>query len=118
MYEKNSFLDKRINTPEIMTIKSAVPHLRPPDRRMVSMIIKFIEIRRILDYLRETADAFNKINSKTDADGAGRRQALLELIMPHLSPENQSQLQTMLTFMEVLKRNRSSARFRPNANNY
>jgi len=98
MYGKNSFLDKRINTPELVTIKSAIPLLEPGNRKMLSILIKLIEIRRLMDYLKETTDTLNKLNTSDD-----KRSALLELILPHLSPENQSQLQMMMTFMEVLK---------------
>jgi len=96
-----SELDKRLNTPELTTIKSAIPLLEPGYQRLMSITVKFIEIQRLLDYLRETADAIGRINSRADEDKNAWRIEMLELIKPHLSPDSRSQLDTFISFMQI-----------------
>ncbi|MCL2703272.1 MAG: hypothetical protein FWE91_06665 [Defluviitaleaceae bacterium] len=97
-----SALDKRINTPELAMIKSAIPHLEPRNRRLISVIIKLIEIQRLLDYLKETAAAINRINAGSGGDENSWRIAMLELIMPHLSPASRAQFQTIVSLLEMM----------------
>ena len=91
-----SALDKRLNTPELATIKSAIPYLEPRNQKLVGLMVKLIEIQRLLNYLKETAEAVNRIN----AEGDNWQFAMLELIKPHLPKSSQDSLDSIMTFME------------------
>lgn len=95
--DRASVLDKRINTPELATIRSAIPYLEPKNRKLVNIIVKLIEIQRLLDYLNETAAAVNELEPSSD----GWRASMLELIKPHLPPNTQAELDTLIAFMEI-----------------
>ena len=96
-----SGLENKMNTPELVAIKAAIPTLSQPNRKLARMLIKMIEINIIYDHLNEMMGLLKLVNAAKDENG--RRDAVFEFMLPYLSAENQTQLRTMQMFMEMTR---------------
>ncbi|MDR1704182.1 MAG: hypothetical protein LBS19_05810 [Clostridiales bacterium] len=93
----NKKLEVRLRTPELMMIKSAIPMLEPKHRKNMRIIIKLIEIQRLMDVCREVAAACNI----RGMDGDGWRTRMLSHLRPHLSRENRLRVDALIKMMEI-----------------
>jgi hypothetical protein len=90
-------LEARLRTPELVTIKSAIPLLEPKYRRNMKILVKLIEIQRLMDVCREVASACNI----KGMGGDGWRSRMLAQLRPYLSQENKIRVDALIKMMEI-----------------
>lgn len=90
------FFDDRFNTREIKILKSAIPFFEYRYQKNLAVMIKMIEMQRVMEYYKEKAVYISGIENPSDW-----RKELMKAVRPHLESEKQNMLDLMLKFMEM-----------------
>jgi hypothetical protein len=95
-YEKEVFFDEPIFTPELKSLKAAIPYLDYPHQKNMAMLVKLIEIKK----LQEMYD--NQEISTLNKDEYGDwRKGMLTAIRPHMTDEKKLMIDTVVKMLEV-----------------
>ncbi len=85
--------DDEINTPAIKSIKAAIPYLEPRYQKNVGLMIKLIEIQRLIEVYSNRAVALN--------DGVNWKRGMLTAIRPHVVGEKQALIDKLIKVMDM-----------------
>ncbi|MCD8238000.1 MAG: hypothetical protein LUC92_01495 [Clostridiales bacterium] len=85
--------DKELDTPAIKTIKAAIPYIDRRYRRELGVMVKLIEIDRLLNGFRETG--------AMSLEKAGGNMEMLRAIVPNLPKENRQMGETLVKLLEI-----------------
>ena len=87
--------DAAVQTDALKTIKAAIPHLEPRYRQNMSVLVKLIEIRKLLRFYGEGAIA---AQAATDGDW---RINMLTSIRPYMPDHKQYTLDMLVKFIDL-----------------
>lgn len=90
--EKESY-DLRLDTPALKTIKAAIPYIDRRYRRELGIMVKLIEIDRLLN-------GFKGANAMS-LESKGDNMAMLRAIVPNLPSENRRMGETLVKLLEI-----------------
>ncbi|MCD7854476.1 MAG: hypothetical protein LUG66_02540 [Clostridiales bacterium] len=85
--------DKELDTPAIKTIKAAIPYIDRRYRRELGVMVKLIEIDRLLNGFRETG--------AMSLEKSGGNMEMLRAIVPNLPKENRQMGETLVKLLEI-----------------
>jgi hypothetical protein len=92
---ENGYFAARVNSPALESMKAALPYLELKHRRKLGVMIKLIEIQKLLEAY---GDAVVNIQERTGSDW---RMAMIKLTRPHLNEEGRLMLDTVLKAMDL-----------------
>ncbi len=93
-HESKDFFDSQIHSPSIMTIKAAIPFLDYHQQRNIGIMIKVIEIQKLIEIYSSQMVTQNKRN------GEWRRE-MLQSIRPHIDENKRYMLDVLIKYMDI-----------------
>ena len=96
------FYDTPIITPELITIKAAIPHIERKYQQPLAMLVKMVEMRRLMDFYGAEKSVHA---ASTDACGAGsgqRKRNMLSAIRAAASDETtKTKIDVLLKALDI-----------------
>lgn len=89
------FYDAPIHTPALRTIKAAIPHLDYRYQKNLGVMVKLIEIQRLLEMYNE------RIVASECQGGNNWRRDMLQAIHPHVPEEKQNMLELLIKMIDI-----------------
>lgn len=89
--------DARLNTSDIVTMKSVMPYLAPDQRKTLAIALKLMEIQRLVEYCRE-------MKERAAREGTGDQTwtvALLDYAKKSLEPAGQARIELLIEFVKI-----------------
>ena len=74
------FFDMSILTPELVTIKSAIPHIERKYQKPLGILVKMIEMQRLMDFYGPKTGVHAMSADTLDADSGERKRKILSAI--------------------------------------
>ena len=104
----SGFYDDPILTPELVAIKSAIPHIERKYQRPLGMLVKLVEMRRLMELYEPEADMRAQSASEKDTGYSERRRNMLGAIRANITDEKTRTqidiLQKAMDISELLKK--------------
>ena len=88
--------DGMVQTPDLMSMKAAMQYLHPNMQKTLSILIKIIEIQRLLAVFSEDAMAM-----PIAREGDWRRNMLVS-VRPYMTPQKQGLLDMLVKFVDII----------------
>ncbi|MCL2852254.1 MAG: hypothetical protein FWE20_04355 [Defluviitaleaceae bacterium] len=99
---KNGFYDTPILTPELVTIKSAIPHIERKYQKPLGILVKLIEMQRLMDFYGPEKGLQAMSGDVREADSAERRRNMLCAIKSNTADETaRTKIEIMLKALDI-----------------
>ena len=98
----DELFDACVQTPQLRALKAAIPHMDTRQRHALSIAVKLMEIQRLhRHYDQLQIQEQSRPTMQSASTTKDNRHDILRAIQPHLPPEQQQQLDLLMTFMQA-----------------
>ncbi len=87
------YYDDQINTPGLLSIKAAIPYLDFEYQRKIGVLIKLLELKKLLEMYSQTAI---QISSTKDY-----KRGMLTAIRPHMTEDKRNKIDILLKLIDI-----------------